>query len=271
MNFGFRVEVGYDAEKDFTFLRSNTDDFSEQLVIPISRGTKEDLSLRNLLEDQGIVNFDWIHGAPSLPTNRAEMGFGVCVYDDAGDPAEHPHMVLFGKQGSGALNFIRLQMLWAAANNMSVVVVGSVDNMYGVRLGTEHLQLNTDLPLREQLDEVRHGDFKDIFLIFGETFDATTLSNRALLLEAQMGEIEGVTRTLVHCATLPETSDEPFTGSDATEGVTYAVIGDVNEVTAKKVGGDVPTRNRRGVMWLAHEDGETTRVKNYLVSRMDTM
>lgn len=276
MNIRLLTEVGYNAEKDFTFLRTKTDDFSEQLIFPAPNNSQEDLSIRSLLEDQEAVDFEAIHRSPvfTVPEEGETSFFGITgTGEEKGDPIEHPHMVLFGKNGSGALNFVRSRMLSATANHMSIVIVGAPNYLYGVSqyaLQNSYV-LDDERPLREQLDDLIYAkDLCDIFLIVGSEYEAKTLQDRAVILEAQQGELLGVESTLIHREQLLNNDDECFTGSDG-EGVTFAVIGDVNEVTAKKVGDDVPVRNRRGVMWFAHEGEETTRVKTFLVKRENTI
>lgn len=287
MNFGFRAEVGYEAGKDVTYLKTNTPDFTNQLNIPIVRGSKEDLEIRTLLEDQGIVDFTSINSAVKLPAITYDMTFGMVGNEEdvTLTPEKNPHMVLFGKEGSGALNLIRFWLLWASQNGYSIVSVGAPSDLYGnaphMNPGTLH-PLDSSKPLREQFEEATgtvkfySGASKYIFLV-GADFKAETLADRLFLKEMQDGAYRGDEEkltepdrvlSLIHRDTNITIKGEDFTGSDGdAENVTYAVIGDVNEATASLVGSDVPSRNARGIAWLSQDSGETKRVKTYIVPR----
>jgi hypothetical protein len=287
MNFGFRAEVGYDAAKDFTFLKTNTPDFANQLTLPVTRGSEEDKQIRTLLEDQGIVDFTALNKAVKLPAVDYEMTFGLVggEEDETLTPENYPHLVLFGKDGSGALNLIRFWLLWANQTSTTVVAVGTPDDLYG---SAPHMNsnlihhLDPTEPLREQFEAVApvhhyNGATRYLFVV-GADYQAETLEDRLFLKEMQngayrAGEEESVIRkdrvfSLIYNPYHLQSSDVAFTGSDGdADKVSFAVIGDVNEVTAKKVGADVPTRNARGLAWFSLKGGETKRVKTYVVPR----
>lgn len=287
MHFGFRSEVGYDAAKDFTFLRTNTPDFAKQLVFPVARGSEEDKEIRTLLQDQDIVDFKALNAAEHLPSVDYDMTFGLVggEKDETLTPENYPHLVLFGKDGSGALNLIRFWLLWANQNGKTVIAVGTPADLYG---SAPHMNsnkihhLDPTEPLREQFDVVapiRHynGATQYLFLVGGD-YQAETLEDRLFLKEMQNGAYRAGDNdhvlekdrvfSLIYNPYHLQSADTAFNGSDAdADKVSLAVIGDVNEVAAKKVGSDVPTRNARGVAWFSREGGEAKRVKTYVVPR----
>jgi hypothetical protein len=278
MNFGFRSEVGYDAAKDVTFLRTNTPDFADQLVFPVARGSKEDKEIRTLLEDQGIVDFTAVNAPVYLPAAGKEMSFGMVgnEEDDTLTPENYDSLVLFGKDGSGALNLIRFWLLWAKENDVEVVAVGTPSNLYGSgpHMDVERIHfLDADGDLRQQYGDIsfRNQGFgaDGILFLVGADFETETLEDRLFLKEVQSGVLEGEeVFSLIHRANPVLMSDMPFTGSDGDKDkVSFAVIGDTNDITAKLVGSEVPTRNARGIGWFSLNDAEAQRVKTYLVPR----
>lgn len=287
MNFGFRAEVGYDAAKDFTFLRTNTSDFVNQLNIPLARGSKDDAEIRTLLQDQGIVDFTALNAAVKLPAVTYDMTFGLVggEADETLIPENYPHLVLFGKDGSGALNLIRFWLLWANQTSKRVIAVGTPSDLYGsasyMNSNLIHY-LDPTEPLREQFDAVatihHYNGAPQYFFLVGADYQAETLEDRLFLKEMQNGayraaENEHVLRkdrvfSLIHNPYHLQSADIPFNGSDGdADKVFFAVIGDVNEVAAKKVGAEVPTRNPRGVAWFSRGGEEIKRVKTYVVPR----
>jgi hypothetical protein len=287
MHFGFRSEVGYDAAKDFTFLRTNTPDFAKQLVFPVARGSEEDKEIRTLLQDQDIVDFTALNAAEHLPAVDYEMTFGLVggEKDETLTPENYPHLVLFGKDGSGALNLIRFWLLWANQTSKTVLAVGTPADLYG---SAPHMNsnlihhLDPTEPLREQFNEfakIHHynGAPQYLFLVGGD-YQAETLEDRLFLKEMQngayrAGENDHVLRkdrvfSLIHNPYHLQSADVAFNGSDGdADKVSLAIIGDVNEVAAKKIGPDVPTRNARGVAWFSRGGEEAKRVKTYVVPR----
>lgn len=287
MNFGFRAEVGYDAAKDFTFLKTNTPDFANQLNIPLPRGSKEDAEIRTLLEDQGIVDFSEINKAIHLPAVGYDIAFGLVggEEDETLIPENYPHLILFGKDGSGALNLIRFWLLWANQTSKNVVAVGTPADLYG---SAPHMNsnlihhLDPTEPLRAQFDAVapvhHYNGAPQYLFVVGADYQAETLEDRLFLKEMQNGayrasEEEHVIRkdrvfSLIHNPYHLQSADMAFNGGDGdADKVSFAVIGDVNEVAAKKVGVDVPTRNARGLAWFSRGGEETKRVKTYVVPR----
>lgn len=281
MDIRISSKIGYDAKKDVTFFRTNTLDFDEQLYLPTTRGSSEDLQIRALLEDQGVVDFAALNATVKLPTIDYDVPFGLVGGEEEDElvPQQFTQFVLFGKEGSGAINLVRFWLLWANQTDKRVVTVGTPDDLYG---SYEHMnsnlihRLDPTLPLRDQFDaldpvQYYNGAQMTLFLV-GSEFEAVTLEDRLFLKEMQNGAYskgefydEERVFSLIHRAKLLESTDDYFTGSDGSaENVSYAVIGDVNEATAKKVGDGVPARNARGVAWLSRE-GKTKRVKTYLV------
>lgn len=295
MTFGFRAEVGYDADKDFTFLRTNTSDFANQLHIPITRGSEEDIEIRALLEDQGLVDFTAVTKRETLPIVKYsevfltdyETTFGMVglVKDESLTVKNFAQTVIFGEKDSGAINLIRFWLLSAIQNSYRVVAVGTPDDLYGsmphMNSNITHL-LNPNESLREQfetLDLVRYynGAGFTIFIV-GEDFEAESLEDRLFLKEMQNGAYrrrppqddlhEHMVMSLIHRSSLLEKEGDYFTGSDGgAENVTYVVIGDVNEATANLVANDIPTRNAPDIAWLSYKGAEPKRVKTYFVTQ----
>ena len=285
MTFGFRSEVGYDAVKDLAFFRTETPDFTEQLTLPLTRGSAEDLSVRGLLEDQGIVDFAALNAAVHLPTTTYEMAFGLVGGEEDENliPENYPHLVLFGKEGSGAVNLIRFWLLWASQTGKRIVTVGTPDDLYGsakYMMRSKINALDPKQPLREQFEalgsvEFYNGAEMTLFLV-GADYQTETLEDRLFLKEMQNGAYYQEKNlldhhrvlSLIHRAHEIYMNDMPFTGSDGdAENVTLAVIGDVGEVAARKVGKDVPNRNARGIAWFSRGGEEAKRIKTYVVSR----
>lgn len=274
MNFGFRSEVGYDADKDVTFLRSNSPDFTDQLVFPVARGSKQDKDIRAVLEDQGIVDFNAINCPEYLPAAGKDMSFGMVGNKEDDDmaltPENYRSLVLFGKAGSGALNLLRFWLLWATENEMEVVSIGNASNLYssGTHMDGEMLHIfDTFTPLQEQYNEL---ELTKVLFLVGADFEATTLEDRLFLKNVQNGTLPQGEEvfSLIHRAYHLSGSDVIFTGCDGdADKVSFAIIGDVNDVTAKKVGPDVPTRNARGIAWFSLNGAEAQRVKTYLVPK----
>lgn len=286
MNFGFRAEVGYDAAKDFTFLKTNTPDFAGQLNIPLGRESKEDAEIRTLLEDQGIIDFTAVNAAVKLPAVDYDMTFGLVggEEDETLTPENYPHLVLFGKEGSGALNLIRFWLLWANQHSNEVVAVGAPDDLYG---SASHMNsnlihhLDPTKPLREQFNEVApvqyYNGARQFLFVVGADFQAETLEDRLFLKEMQNGAYQAKEDdycmekdrvfSIIHRGHEIYMNGDVFTGSDGdAENVSLAIIGDVGEAVARKVGKDVPNRNARGIAWFSQKGG-TKRVKTYVVPR----
>jgi hypothetical protein len=287
MTFGFRSQVGYDAAKDIAFFRTETPDFDEQLTLSLVRGSAEDLSVRTLLEDQGIVDFTALNAPVPLPAVDYDMTFGLVggEEDETLTPENYPHLVLFGKDGSGALNLIRFWLLWANQHSNEVVAVGAPDDLYG---SAPHMNsnlihhLDPTKPLREQFNEVARVEYyngaRQFLFVVGADFQAETLEDRLFLKEMQNGAYQAKEEdycmekdrvfSIIHNPYHLQSDDMPFNGSDGdADKVSFAVIGDVNEVAAKKVGFGVPTRNARGVAWFSRGGEEAKRVKTYVVPR----
>ena len=287
MTFGFRSEVGYDAAKDFTFLRTNTPDFNKQLTFPVVRDSEEDKEIRTLLEDQGIVDFTALNAPVKLPTVDYDMTFGLVggEEDETLTPENYPHLVLFGKEGSGAVNLIRFWLLWANQHSNGVIAVGTPADLYG---SAPHMNsnlihhLDRTKPLREQFDEVApvhyYNGARQYLFVVGSDFEAETLEDRLFLREMQNGAYQAKEKdycmekdrvfSIIHRAHDIYMDGDVFTGSDGdAKNVALAIIGDVGEVVARKVGKDVPDRNARGVAWFSRGGEEAKRVKTYLVPR----
>jgi hypothetical protein len=275
MTFGFRAEVGYDAAKDVTFLRTNTPDFKEQLTIPVARDSKEDTEIRTLLEDQGIVDFTELAKAPRLPEFTHDSFGLVGAEEDASlTPFEYDHLVLFGKEGSGVINLIRFWILWAARHNIHIVSVCN-PGLYGMEgyipSGLVH-HLDPEERLDEQVESgILTGYNRQALILIGAGYEPLYTEDSEFIEKVQNGEYndEDNLYSLIHRNLLPEPSaGETFFGSEgATENVTYGVVGDVNERTARIVGSDVPTRNPRGAAWFKHEGEDSKRVRTYFVPR----
>jgi hypothetical protein len=294
---GFRAEVGYNGDRDFTFLRTAIPDFKKQVVVSPVRGSEEDKQIRALLEDQGIVDFVAVNAPITLPINpehtihqfRSELYFGMEgikenefmgeTYWSTIVPHVYHHVVLFGKQGSGAVNLMRLWLLWANVVKAHVVSIGNPADLYGT---SSHLDpelthvLDPDKPLREQfallcnLGAYRVSS-KLVFLV-GADYEATDADDRKFLKEMQ-NNLKDDTYTFIHRTKLLESQDEYFTGSEGIyDFVSVAAIGDVNDATAKRVHPETPVRNARGVVWFSGRHnglklGPPKRVKTYLVPR----
>ena len=286
MNLGFRSEVGYNAAEDYTYLRSNTPDFNKQLFFPVARGSEQDAEIRTLLEDQGIVDFTALNAPVALPAVDYDMTFGLVggEEDETLIPENYPHLVLFGKEGSGAVNLIRFWLLWANQNAKEVIAVGTPDDLYG---SAPHMNsnlihhLDRTKPLREQFDEVAKVEYyngaRQYLFIVGSDFEAETLEDRLFLKEMQNGAYQAKAEdycmekervfSIIHRAHEIYMNGESFTGSDGdAKNVSLAIIGDVGAVVAQKVGKEVPNRNARGVAWFSR-GGEVKRVKTYIVPR----
>lgn len=282
MNFGFRAEVGYDAANDTTFLRTNSPDFTEQLVFPVARGSKQDEEIRKLLEEQEIIDFQEVNDTITLPTVDYDISFGTVagVEDEDLTPENYPHLVLFGKSGSGAKNLIRFWLLNANQRSLRVVAIGTPANLYGhVKYLNSNLvhMLDTGLPFKEQFEALGRIDTycgaQRTLLIVGEEFEAITLEDRLFLKEIQDGKYrapetnilhEHMVLSLVHRSEFVENFDEYFVGGDS-KLTSYAAMGTVNSAVAKMVGEDVPASSKTGVAWISNEAGEVKRVKTYLV------
>jgi hypothetical protein len=277
MNFGFRAEVGYNPAKDVTFLKTNTPDFTEQLTIPVARDSKEDREIRTLLEDQGIVDFVELNRAVRLP-DLFHMTFGLVgsEEDNTLTPAYYDHLVLFGKEGSGAINLIRFWLLWAARQNIHIV---SIDNpsLYGMEQ-----YLNSNLVHHLDPEELLEEQFRNsgvfdgynsrVLLLVGADYTPERNEDSEFIEKIQNGEYHEddnifsfIHRSLMSDSTFGDT----FFGSEGDPtNVSYAVIGDVNERTAKLVGPDVPTRNPRGVAWFKQNGTqESKRVRTFMIPR----
>lgn len=282
MSFGFRAEVGYDAVNDTTFLKTMSPDFTEQLVFPVVRGSKQDEEIRKLLGEQEIVNFDKVNETITLPTVDYDMSFGTAagVEDETLTPETYPHLVLFGKSGSGAKNLIRFWLLNANQNSLRVVVIGTPDNLYGhakyLNSNLVHV-LDSYASFREQFEALGRIDTycgaQRTLLIVGEDFEAITLEDRLFLKEIQDGKYrapetnvlnEHMVLSLVHRSEFVENSDEYFVGGDSKK-TAHAAMGAVNAAVAEMVGEDVPTSSETGVAWISDSTGDTKRVKTYLV------
>lgn len=279
MNFGFRAEVGYNAAKDVTFLKTSTPDFTEQLTIPVARGSKEDREIRTLLEDQGIVNFTELNKAVRLP-DLFHKTFGLVgsEEDDTLTPDYFDHLVLFGKEGSGAINLIRFWLLWAARNNIHIVSIEN-PNLYGMEPCIDSRlvhHLDPEEPLEEQVTAsgALTGYNARVLVLVGAGYEPSTIEDSEFIENIQNSEgpysdTENL-YSLIHRNLMSDvTAGDPFFGSEGwPENVSYAVIGDVNERTAKIVGADVPTRNPRGVAWFKQSGTqESKRVRTFLVPR----
>lgn len=278
MNFGFRAEVGYNAAKDVTFLKTNTPDFNEQLTIPVARDSKEDLEIRTLLEDQGIVDFTELAKAPRLPDfTHDKFGLVGSEEDDTLTPFAYDHVVVFGKEGSGVINLIRFWILWAARNNIHIVSVAN-PGLYGMEAYVPPAlvhHLDPEEPLEEQFEDldVLNGYNRQALILIGAEYETEVhnLEDLHFIADVQNGTYNDEDKlfSFIHRNVL--TDDETADGFVGSEGdpdkVSYAVIGDVNEQTAKIIGSDVPVRNPRGVAWFKHEGEDTKRVRTYFVPR----
>lgn len=276
MNFGFRAEVGYNAAKDATFLKTNTPDFTTQLTIPVPRGSQEDAEIRALLEDQGIVDFTELAKAPRLPDFlHGTFGLVGTEEDDNLNIHVHDQVVLFGKEGSGAVNLIRYWILNAIAHNIHIAAVGTPENLYGmgkhINSNLLHI-LDEEESLEEQVGEILDGYNRNLLILVGEGYEALTDEDAEFIKNVQNHEYndEENIYTLIHHAPLPDAAylSESFLGDEADEeNVTYITIGDVTEKTAKLLGDDIPTRNPRGIAWVSQGADEATRVRTYFVPR----
>jgi hypothetical protein len=275
MNFGFRAEVGYNAAKDVTFLKTNSPDFTDQLTIPVARGSKEDREIRTLLEDQGIVDFTELAKAPRLP-DFLHGTFGLVGAEEDTNLSMHVHdqVILFGKEGSGAINLIRYWILNAIAHNIHIAAVGTPHDLYGmgkyINNNLLHF-LDDEESLEEQVGEILDGYNRNLLILVGEGYEISDDEDAEFIMNVQNHEYndEENIYTLIHHAPLADNYvREPFLGHEADEeNVTYIVIGDVTEKTAKLVGSDVPTRNPRGIAWVRQGYEEVTRVRTYFVPR----
>ena len=275
MNFGFRAEVGYNAAKDITFLKTNTPDFTDQLTIPVARGSKEDAEIRALLEDQGIVDFAELSKAVKLP-DLFHKTFGLVgsEEDDTLTPDHFDHLVLFGKEGSGAINLIRFWLLWAARNNIHIVSIENPD-LYGMESYIDSNlvhHIDPEEPLEEQVNAsgVLSGYNPRVLVLVGAGYEPERNEDSEFIESIQNGEYheDDNIYSLIHRNLMSDvTFGDPFFGSEGKpENVSYAVIGDVNERTAKIIGADVPTRNSRGVAWFKQNGTqESKRVRTFLV------
>lgn len=283
MNFGFRAEVGYNPAKDITFLKTNTSDFTEQLTIPVARDSKEDLEIRALLEDQGIVDFTELAKAPRLPDFlHSTFGLVGTEEDSNLNIAAHDQVVLFGKEGSGAINLIRYWILNSIAHNTHIAAIGTPDNLYGM---SKHINNNLlhflddeESSLEEQVGEILNGYNRNLLILIGEDYIPNDDEDAEFIKHVQNREYndEDNISTLIHHAPLNDNaylssgySRQSFLGEEADEeNVTYIAIGDVTKSTAKLIGPDVPTNNPRGVAWINHGvNDEITRVRTYFVPR----
>lgn len=279
MSFGFRAEVGYNAAKDVTFLRTNTADFNDQLTIPVSRDSKEDLAIRELLEEQEIVDFDALKKAVVMPDFCTdEFGMVGTEEDSTLTPIHYDHVVLFGKEGSGAVNLIRFWILWAIKHNIHIVSVAN-PGLYGME---KHINnnlvhhLDESLPLEEQFDDtgVLDVDNPRVLLLVGANYEPVTCTaDDYFISKVQKGEYEDdmdnsvEVFSLIHHEKFPEEDDFFFGAESDFNKVSYAAIGDVNAEVASMVGADVPTHNPRGVAWFSLKGGESKRVRTYVVPR----
>jgi hypothetical protein len=275
MNFGFRAEVGYNAAKDVTFLKTNTPDFTDQLTITVPRGSNEDAEIRALLEDQGIADFAELAKAPRLP-DFLHGTFGLVGTEEDTNLSIHVHdqVVLFGKEGSGVVNLIRYWILNAVAHNFHVAAVGTPDDLYGmgkyINNNLLHF-LNDEESLEEQVGEILDGYNRNLLILVGEGYDILDDEDAEFIKQVQNHEYndEENIYTLIHHAPL---YDNPlrvsFLGDEADEeNVTYIAIGDVTDKTVKFLGDDIPARNPRGVAWVKQGADEATRVRTFFVPR----
>lgn len=277
MNFGFRAEVGYDPAKDVTFLKTDSPDFTSQLTIPVARDSKEDREIRALLEDQGIVDFAELKRAVRLPDIfHKTFGLVGSEEDDTLTPAYYDHLVLFGKEGSGAINLIRFWLLWAARNSIHIISVDN-GNLYGMEqyLNSSLVHhLDPDEPLEEQVKNsgVFDGYNRRVLILIGADYEPERNEDSEFIEKVQNGEYHEDDNifSLIHRNLMSDSlAGDTFFGSEGDPAnVSYAVIGDVNERTAKLVGSDVPTRNGRGVAWFKQSGTqESKRVRTFLVPR----
>lgn len=275
MSFGFRAEVGYDAAKDVTFLRTNTADFNEQLTIPVSRDSKEDAAIRELLEEQEIVDFEALKKAVVMPSFMTDE-FGIVgeEKDATLTPSDYDHVVLFGKEGSGALNLVRFWILWAASHGIHIVSVAN-PGLYGME---QHINskfvhhLDENLPLEEQVEDtnVLNAFNPRVLFLFGANYEVEFAADDEFIAKVQGGEYENGMDNYVEIFSLihHDKLDGHFFGTEVEGEVSYAVIGDVPAPVAELVGPDVPARNPRGVAWFSHKSEETKRVRTYVVPKM---
>ena len=278
MNFGFRAEVGYNAAKDVTYLKTNTPDFTDQLTIPVVRGSKEDVEIRALLEDQGIVDFAELAKAPRLP-DFLHGTFGLVGTEEDSNLNMHVHdqVILFGKEGSGVINLIRYWILNAIAHNIHIVAVGTPDDLYGMgkHINSDLLHFLDD---EESLEEAMNGILafnvgdSNVLLLVGENYVAQSDEDADFIRFIQDNQTyngDESIYTLIHHSPLPKLAiNESFFGDEGDKkNVTYIAIGDVTEETAKLLGDDIPTRNPRGVAWVKTGADEATRVRTYFVPR----
>lgn len=273
MNFGFRAEVGYNAAKDVTFLKTNTNDFDEQLTIPVARGSKEDAEIRTLLEDQNIVDFTELAKPVTLPSfSHGTFGLVGDEEDDALSPSYHDHVVLFGKAGSGAVNLIRFWLLFAARNNIHIVSVSN-PGLYGmekyIKSNLVH-HLNDQFPLDQQFEDsdILSEYNREVLLLVGPGFVPSD-EDTEFIRKIQTGEIgEDNVYSLIHHDLREPLGDDYFFGAEGGfNTVSYAVIGDVTPEAAELVGDDVPTRNPRGIAWFSEKGGESKRVRTFIIPR----
>lgn len=274
-----RAEAGYDATKDFTYIRTNSPDFTEQIVFRLGRDSEEDVQVRTFLETNRIVDFAELAKTVTLPS-LSHPTFGIVgnEEDTTLTPEHYPHLVLFGRATSGAHNLIRFWLLWAVTQNMHIISVANPD-LYGVETFlnpslVHHLQ--PDQLLREQIDELGFVDDPNsrTLILIGSGFEPDFDGEDAELIghvQNRLGRFRSKSVfSFVHLRPLHEhVRGMEFFGSEGDpEHVSYGAIGDVNERTARVVGSDVPLHNRRGVAWLKRNGTkETKRVRTFLVPK----
>jgi hypothetical protein len=275
MNFGFRAEVGYDAAKNVTYLKTNTPDFTEQLTIPVRRGSKEDGAIRSLLNEQGIVDFAELAKVPRLP-DFLHNTFGLVGTEEDTNLTMHVHdqVVLFGKEGSGVTNLIRYWILNAAAHNIHIAAVGTPHGLYGmghhVNSNLLHI-LDEEEPLEEQVGEILNGYNRNLLIIIGEDYEPLTDEDAEFIMNVQNHEYndEENIYTLIHHAPLSELPiRESFLGDEGDEeNITFITVGDVTNATVELMGDYVTARNRRGIAWVKKGADDATRVRTFYVPR----
>lgn len=123
----------YDARQDLTVITSGSEYLANPVVTYLERGSVEDERVRDILEDQGVMDLYNFESATKLASVDDAGKFGV--YGDGSESTFSvdtvERLAVAGGEGSGIVNFARLWLLWAAKNKANVFHFGKEGDLFG--------------------------------------------------------------------------------------------------------------------------------------------